>query len=57
MPAVAQQHKRATVKRDRLWVRFPFKVMEYLIFSFSRSGNGFYASKSAFAVRTYQPPI
>ena len=27
-------------KRDRLWIRFPFEVMKYLIFSFIRSGVG-----------------
>ena len=26
-------------KRNRLWVRFPFEEIKYLIFSFPRSGN------------------
>ena len=36
---MAQKHKRAMCKRDRLWVRFPLKEMKYLILLFSRSGN------------------
>ena len=27
-------------KRDRLWARFPFEEVKYLIFSFRRSGVG-----------------
>ena len=38
MPVVAQEHKR-DCKRGRLLVRFPYEEMEYLTFSFLRSGN------------------
>ena len=34
---MAQWHKR--VRSRRLWVRFPLREMDYLIFSFPRSGN------------------
>ena len=35
---VAQGHKRVCIKR-RLWVRFPLRVMNYLMFSFSCSDD------------------
>ena len=36
---VLQVHTDTNCKRDRLWVRYPFEEMKYLIFLFSRSGN------------------
>ena len=33
-PVVAQGHKRVTVKRDRLWVRFPFEQIIFLNLNF-----------------------